>query len=139
MVIILMMNQTLFSINLDATFHISIILEGMLHDKLDKYMKCKECTWCLLHLSLSKPVSNKLTSLISLGHLVNVSDELFSLVKYTLFKIHKDRPSFDSKHTALKVWMFFKDTPFISHPFYVMPGTEPHGLRLIKRIGTTID
>lgn len=132
-------------INVDArptsyyTDNILHYISGYVVRKVDKFMQCAECTKCLHNMSLSPPpVHNKLTSLISLGYLVNVSNEVFSLVKYlyTVFKVNKDRPNYNSKKIVLKACMFFENRMFKSHPFYIESGAEHHGLRLMKLIGT---
>jgi hypothetical protein len=81
---------------------------------------------------------NKFTSLVSRGHLVKASNDVFKLVKYfyAIFLANKGKLNFCSKKYVLQACMHFRNSSlFETHRFNGELGDESHKTQLIKLIG----
>lgn len=95
-------------------------ISGFVVRKIDKFMKCEECTKRLYNVSQSRAdnLYDKFTSLVSRGHLVKASNNVFKVVKffYSLFLVNKDKSNFCSKQYITQACMYFKGNIFKNHP-----------------------
>jgi hypothetical protein len=114
-------------------------ISGFVVRKVNSIMKCAECTDVLYsQSSLNSDLDyDNLTNFVSEGHLINVSQQVFKLIKYlyNLFLASKDSPNFSTKNCIVLASRHFHGCLFSNHIANIDFSDDSHELKLIKHIG----